>query len=162
MSTLTLSNIAVRYSGQPRPAVEGASLSVGQGEFVVLTGRSGCGKSTLLNAAAGLVVPEHGEVSVDGRPIEGPGADRAVVFQSDALFPWFSARDNVAFALRVRGIGERQRHALANELLRRVRLDGLGDKPVWEMSGGMRQRVGLARARRRARLPADGRAARRA
>ncbi|MBT1159939.1 ATP-binding cassette domain-containing protein [Aminobacter anthyllidis] len=146
MSTLLLSNIAVRYTGQPRPAVEGASLSVAHGEFVVLTGRSGCGKSTLLNVAAGLVLPERGEVSVDGRLIEGPGADRAVVFQSDALFPWFSARDNVAFALRLRGIGERQRHVLANELLKRVRLEGLGDKPVWEMSGGMRQRVGLARA----------------
>lgn len=146
MSTLTLANIAVRYDGQPRPAVEGASLSIAKGEFVVLTGRSGCGKSTLLNVAAGFVEPDKGSASVGDQPIVAPGADRAVVLQNDALFPWLSARENVAFALTMRGTSEGERHARAEELLALVKLEGLGAKAVWELSGGMRQRVGLARA----------------
>lgn len=146
MPQLSLSEIAVRYAGQAAPAVQGASLSIGSGEFVVLTGRSGCGKTTLLNVAAGLVRPISGTASIDGREIAGPGADRAVVFQGDALFPWLSVRDNVAFALRMRGVSEAERHRRSAELLRQVKLDGSAQKAIWELSGGMRQRVGLARA----------------
>ncbi|MFI0845531.1 taurine ABC transporter ATP-binding protein [Mesorhizobium sp. IMUNJ 23232] len=144
MTKLTLAKVGVHYDGQP--AVVDASIAVASGEFVVLTGRSGCGKTTLLNVAAGLVAPTSGSASVDGRPIDGPGADRAVVFQNDALFPWLSARENVGFALKMRGVDERERHRKSDELLRQVKLEGYGGKAIWELSGGMRQRVGLARA----------------
>lgn len=146
MSKLALNNVSVRYDGQLHPAVSGASLSLGTGDFVVLTGRSGCGKTSLLNVAAGFLPTETGSATVDGVPILAPGADRAVVFQNDALFPWLSARDNVAFALRMRGVAKAERDPRADELLARVRLEGSGSKFVWELSGGMRQRVGLARA----------------
>ena len=144
MPNLTLDRVSVRYDGQAAPAVSRASLFLAAGEFVVLTGRSGCGKTTLLNVAAGLVAPTAGTASIDGRPIEGPGADRSVVFQNDALFPWLSVCENVGFSLRMRGVPERRERS--NALLRQVKLDGYGDKAIWELSGGMRQRVGLARA----------------
>lgn len=146
MPTLALNNVSVRYHGQPYPAVAGASLSADTGDFVVLTGRSGCGKTSLLNVAAGFLTPETGSASIDGLPILAPGADRAVVFQNDALFPWLSARENVAFALRMRGVAQAERDNRADDLLGRVRLTDAGGKHVWELSGGMRQRVGLARA----------------
>ena len=146
MPTLSLTNVTVRYDGQSAPAVERASLSIASGEFVVLTGRSGCGKTSLLNVAAGLVEPVAGSASIDANPIVAPGADRAVVFQNDALFPWLTVRDNVAFALRMRGVPAGERRERSEILLRQVKLDGYGDKAIWELSGGMRQRVGLARA----------------
>jgi taurine transport system ATP-binding protein len=146
MPTLALNKVTIRYDGQPEPAVANTSLALDTGDFVVLTGRSGCGKTSLLNVAAGFVTPVAGAASIDGRPITVPGADRAVVFQNDALFPWLSARDNVAFALRMRGVPKAERDRRADELLGRVRLPEAGGKPVWELSGGMRQRVGLARA----------------
>lgn len=146
MSSLVLDRISVRYEGQAQPAIGRASVEVGTSDFVVLVGRSGCGKTSLLNVAAGLVAPASGSATVDGVPIAGPGADRAVVFQNDALFPWLTARENVAFALRLRGVATSERASRADTLLSLVRLEGVGDKQVWELSGGMRQRVGLARA----------------
>ncbi|MCG8273701.1 taurine ABC transporter ATP-binding protein [Aquamicrobium sp. NLF2-7] len=146
MPQLSLDDITIHYDGQPHVAVAQTSLAVATGEFVVLTGRSGCGKTSLLNVAAGLVEPLSGSATIDGRPITAPGADRAVVFQNDALFPWLSVRENVAFALRMRGVAPGRRQAQADALLRKVRLDNSGDKRIWELSGGMRQRVGLARA----------------
>lgn len=146
MSQLTLSDITIRYDGAPDPAVVGASLSISTGDFVVLTGRSGCGKTSLLNVAAGFVAPTGGSATVDGSAITGPGADRAVVLQSGALFPWLSAAENVAFPLRMRGVPAAERRARADELLAQVKLGDLGDKPIWQLSGGMRQRLGVARA----------------
>ncbi len=146
MSRLTLTDITIRYEEAPGPAVTGASLAIGTGDFTVLTGRSGCGKTSLLNVAAGFVEPTSGGATVDGRPITGPGADRAVVPQSGALFPWLTAAENVAFPLRIRGIPEAERRARADAMLERVHLGGLGDKRIWEFSGGMRQRLALARA----------------
>ncbi|MCO6050354.1 ATP-binding cassette domain-containing protein [Mesorhizobium sp. RP14(2022)] len=146
MSLLELDHVSVRYQNAVRDAVADASLRLSSGDFLVLTGRSGCGKTTLLNVAAGFVSPSSGMARVDGQPIAAPGADRAVVFQSDALFPWASVRENVAFALRMKGVPRRERDRRADALLARVKLSGFGDKPVWELSGGMRQRVGLARA----------------
>ncbi|MEI5677090.1 ATP-binding cassette domain-containing protein [Mesorhizobium sp. CGMCC 1.15528] len=146
MTKLTLDNVTVHYEGQPQPAVVDTSLSVASGEFVVLTGRSGCGKTSLLNVAAGLVAPAGGRASVNGLPIAEPGADRAVVFQNDALFPWLTVRDNVAFALRMRGVPEAERRDRSDAVLTQVKLEGYGDRRIWELSGGMRQRVGLARA----------------
>ncbi|HEY5817687.1 MAG TPA: taurine ABC transporter ATP-binding protein [Mesorhizobium sp.] len=146
MPRLVLDKVSVRYDGQARPAVERASISVASSDFVVLVGRSGCGKTSLLNVAAGLVTPASGDVTVDGARITAPGADRAVVFQNDALFPWLTARENVAFALRLRGIRPSERERRADALLALVKLEGSGDRRIWELSGGMRQRVGLARA----------------
>jgi taurine transport system ATP-binding protein len=146
MAQLDLIDVSIRYDGQKSPAVEHASLTVRTGDFIVLTGRSGCGKTSLLSAAACLVEPSRGRVELDGGPTMAPGADRAVVYQNDALFPWLSARDNVGFALRMKGVPKPERDARADELLARVRLPGAGDKAIWELSGGMRQRVGLARA----------------
>lgn len=146
MPLLALDNVSVRYDGQDRPAVERASISIGSGDLVTLTGRSGCGKTSLLNVAAGFIRPFDGTVAIDGRSVEAPGPDRAVVLQNDALFPWLSARDNVSFALRMRGVAASERDARADALLASVKLEGIGPKPIWELSGGMRQRVGLARA----------------
>ncbi len=128
------------------PVLDRVSLSLASGEFVAVLGRSGSGKTSLLNIAAGFLRPSGGRVSVDGREVLGPGADRAVVFQDDALFAWLSVRDNVAFPLRLNGTSEAARRQRADELLALVDLAGLGDKAIWELSGGQRQRVGIARA----------------
>lgn len=146
MSVLKLHQISVHYDGAAIPALDNVSLDISSDEFVVLTGRSGCGKTSLLNVAAGLFNPLSGMVMRNGQRLDGAGQGRAVVFQHDALFPWFNTRDNVAFALRLRGISQSERHRTANDLLAQVRLESAGDKSIWELSGGMRQRVGLARA----------------
>lgn len=146
MPRLTLDDVSVRYDDQKAAAVEHATFSVGSKDFVVLVGRSGCGKTSLLNVAAGFVKPATGSVTIDGIPVSGPGADRAVVFQNDALYPWLSARENVAFPLKLKGVSARERVNRANDLLALVKLEGAGDKAIWRLSGGMRQRVGLARA----------------
>lgn len=146
MSRLVLSDITIQYEGSPVPAVRRASLAVETGDFVVLTGRSGCGKTSLLNVVAGFVQPSSGSATLDGAAIDGPGAERAVVLQSGALFPWLSVAENVAFALRLRGATKERRQAAAEALLAQVRLEGQGAQPIWRLSGGMRQRVGLARA----------------
>ena len=145
MPHLALENVSLRYDGAA-PVLANLSLDISSGEFVVVVGRSGCGKTSLLNLAAGFLKPASGSVSVDGRKVEGPGADRAVVFQNDALFPWLSTADNVSFAARLAGVAPAERGAEAERLLEIVGLAGLGDRPIWQLSGGQRQRVGLARA----------------
>jgi taurine transport system ATP-binding protein len=146
MSRLSLDNIRVQYDPTSPNVLNDVSLSVGSGEFVMLTGRSGCGKTSLLNVAAGLLKPQSGTVRHNGVELTGAGQGRAVVFQHDALFPWFNARDNVSFPLRLRSEDARERRRIADDLLAQVRLEGAGDKKIWELSGGMRQRIGLARA----------------
>ncbi|HEV7309192.1 taurine ABC transporter ATP-binding protein [Ensifer sp.] len=149
MAVLSLEAVTLRYPAGDRhaaPVLATVDLALEQDEFVVVIGRSGSGKTSLLNLAAGFVAPSSGRVAIDGAPVSGPGADRAVVFQDDALYPWLTALDNVAFPLRLRGVPRTQRLARARELLARVGLPDAGDRDVWELSGGMRQRVGIARA----------------
>jgi len=130
------------------PVLNGMELSVRTGEFVSIVGPSGCGKSTLLLLLAGLTRPTAGTILMDGREVTGPGVERGIVFQHYSLFPWMTARANIAFGLKqVRpGDGSRQLRALADHYLELVGLGGLGDKFPSQLSGGMQQRVAIARA----------------
>jgi NitT/TauT family transport system ATP-binding protein len=132
--------------GRGTTAVEDVTLDIAPGEFVCLIGPSGCGKTTLLNLFAGLERPDGGEVLMDGRPIQGPGPDRAVLFQEPALFPWMSVRKNVEFALRMIGVPQDERADRAMHWLRKVHLGRFEHAQPHELSGGMRQRAALARA----------------
>jgi NitT/TauT family transport system ATP-binding protein len=127
-------------------ALDGASLKLADNEFVSLVGTSGCGKSTLLSIVAGLQHQTEGQVLVDGRPVDGPGRDRGVVFQTYTLFPWLTAQKNVEFALRGEGMSAAERRDIAREQLALVGLDGFADARPTELSGGMKQRVAIARA----------------
>ena len=130
----------------PSWALLDVSLAIAPGEFVCAIGPSGCGKTTLLNMIAGFIEPTTGSVLFDGTPVEGAAPDRGVVFQEYALFPWLTARRNVEFGLRMRGVprAERARQALA--ALSLVGLERAADRYPFELSGGMRQRVAVARA----------------
>jgi NitT/TauT family transport system ATP-binding protein len=119
---------------------------VATGDFICLVGPSGCGKSTLLNLIAGLERPSQGQVLLGGRAVEGPGADRVVMFQESALFPWLSVQDNVAFGLRLAGASRREARLRSARYLELVGLGAFDRAWVHELSGGMKQRVALARA----------------
>ena len=127
-------------------AVHDVTLDVKPGEFLVLVGPSGCGKSTLLDLLAGLALPTSGRVLIDGRPVTGPARDRGVVFQQYALFPWLTALDNVAFGLEVAGVGKRARREKAAHYLALVGLTDFANRFPHELSGGMKQRVAIARS----------------
>lgn len=127
-------------------AVEGMELEVADGEFVCLLGPSGCGKTTILRIVAGLEPATVGEVLVHGKKVGSAGPERGMVFQEFALFPWRTVRRNIEFGLEIRGVPEKQRHETSSELIKLVGLDGFADSHPDELSGGMRQRVGIARA----------------
>jgi NitT/TauT family transport system ATP-binding protein len=127
-------------------ALEPVTLHVPDGEFVAIVGPSGCGKTTLLRLAAGLDHPTTGTVLVGGRTVTGPGPDRAVVFQQFALLPWKTVRENIGFGLKCRGMGEAAARPLVDRYLRTMRLDGHGDSYPHQLSGGMQQRVAIARS----------------
>lgn len=148
MPHLSIRDLSIHYAarGGVLTALSHVNLEIGDGEFVVALGASGCGKTTLLNAIAGFLAPSEGCIELDGRAINGPGADRGVVFQKHALMPWLSVIENVEFGLRMRGIAREQRRELALEQLRAVELARFADHAVHELSGGMQQRVGIARA----------------
>jgi NitT/TauT family transport system ATP-binding protein len=132
--------------GSPVAAITNLSLTIRDGEVVTVIGPSGCGKTTLLRIIAGLVPYDTGEVLVDDRPVRRPGPDRAVVFQHFALLPWKTALDNIAFGLELAGVPLEERRARARALVTLVGLDGFEHRLPRELSGGMQQRVGLARA----------------
>ena len=125
-------------------AVENASLDVADGEFVAIVGPTGCGKSTLLNAAAGLVAPSTGNVTVFGAPLAGRNAQAGYLFQADALFPWKTALDNIAIGLEVAGVATARARERAQQWLARVGLAGFAGRYPHMLSGGQRKRVGLA------------------
>lgn len=127
-------------------ALDDVNLAIEDNEFFVILGPSGCGKSTLLNIMAGFIKPSAGRVSVDGALVTAPGPDRAVVFQDHALFSWRTVRRNVECGPEVRGLPKAQRREIASGLLELVGLDDFEDRYPSELSGGMQQRVGLARA----------------
>jgi NitT/TauT family transport system ATP-binding protein len=133
-------------SGETITATDRLSFEVATGEFVCLLGPSGCGKTSLLNVLAGLVEPTSGEALLDGRPIAGPGPDRAVLFQEPALFPWLSVRGNVELGLELIGVPASERRDVAQRWLANVHLERWADAQPHELSAGMRQRVALARA----------------
>ena len=127
-------------------ALEGVNLTVRDDEFLTVLGPSGCGKTTLLRCLAGLVSWDEGEILLDRRPVTGPGPERAMVFQSIALMPWASVLRNVTFGLELRGVNGSDCRSRAQELIELVGLSGFESSMPFELSGGMQQRVGLARA----------------
>jgi NitT/TauT family transport system ATP-binding protein len=138
-----------KRSTQVFTALQDINLDVRAGEFVVVVGPSGCGKSTLLDLLAGLTSPSAGEILIDGKPVNGPGLDRAIVFQQYALFPWRTARANVEFGLEAQGTSHSsrsERRAKAQQYLSLVGLDGFEGRYPHELSGGMKQRVAIARS----------------
>jgi NitT/TauT family transport system ATP-binding protein len=122
------------------------SLSCEPGQFVVVVGPSGSGKTTLLNVAAGMAKADEGRIVLDGHEVDGPGPDRAMVFQDHGLFPWLSAAQNIEFGLKMAGLPRGERRARVEEALASVHLNNSGHKLVHELSGGMKQRVAIARA----------------
>lgn len=127
-------------------ALSATDLDVAENDFITILGPSGCGKSTLLRIVAGLDAPSSGEVLLDGRRVEGPGADRGMVFQSYTLFPWLTVLDNVCFGLRERGLPRAQQVEAARDFIARVGLSGFENHYPKQLSGGMQQRTALARA----------------
>jgi NitT/TauT family transport system ATP-binding protein len=121
-------------------------LTVQRGEFVSLIGPSGCGKTTLLKIIDGLIPYDEGELIVHGEPVRGPGRDRAVVFQNFALLPWLRVRENIGFGLKLQHVDQKVVDATVDDLIRMVGLEGFEDRYPRQLSGGMQQRVGLARA----------------
>ena len=127
-------------------AIENINLAVNNGEFICLVGPSGCGKSTLLNILAGLDNPTKGQVVLNGRPISGTGPDRIMVFQENALFPWMKVIDNVEFGLKIAKVEKIKRREIAMQYLDMMQLKKFAEAYVYQLSGGMKQRVSIARA----------------
>ncbi len=149
MPKLEVRNLSVNYAGhegRSTLALSDINLALDPGDFVVALGASGCGKTTLLSCIAGFMQPSEGEVVLDGKRVVAPGAERGVVFQKHALMPWLNVVENVEFGLRMRGVDRATRRAIALDKLRIVGLEKSAQSPIYQISGGMQQRVGLARA----------------
>jgi len=141
-----VSKLYATSDGQPSWALMDVDLDIGAGEFVCAIGPSGCGKTTLLNLIAGFIEPTGGSVHCEGRPVLGPSPERSVVFQEYALFPWLTAQRNVEFGLKMQGVPPADRRERAAQLLALTGLARAADRYPFELSGGMRQRVAVARA----------------
>lgn len=149
MNMIEIKGVTKRFvprTGDVVHALDSVDLGVRENEFLTLLGPSGCGKTTLLRTIAGLETADSGTVMVEGKVVSGPGPERAMVFQSFALLPWMSVIDNIAFGLRMRGMAKSEREDRAMGIIGMVGLSGFERKQPHELSGGMQQRVGLARA----------------
>lgn len=147
-ANLALAGVGMVYevpNGEPVEALNDVSFGLEQGRLLTLLGPSGCGKTTLLNILAGFLAPTSGTVTLGGSPIQGPSQERGMVFQQGALFEWLKVSDNISFGPRMNGQKSAATKLIVNELLDTVGLSGFGDKRVYELSGGMQQRVALAR-----------------
>lgn len=147
MAQIIVNNVqkVFKTPGKDVIALKDINLEIKAGEFVCLLGPSGCGKSTLLNAVAGFALPSSGEITVDGRKITGPGPDRGMVFQEYALFPWMTIAQNIAFGLEVQKKSKAEIDLTVNQLLELLHLTDFRDRFPKDLSGGMRQRVAIAR-----------------
>ena len=153
-SSLSIQDVSLVFPGQlggeQVQALSHIELEMHEGDFVVALGASGCGKTTLLNLMAGFLSPSNGKVMIrrDGNehPVEGPGAERGVVFQKHALLPWLNVIDNTSFGLNLAGVSREERYATAAKFLKIVGLEDFHKHKVYHLSGGMQQRVGIARA----------------
>lgn len=148
MSGLVIDDISMRFDlpgGKSVQALQNVSLELQQGELLSVLGPSGCGKTTLLNILAGFLAPTSGQVLLGGRRVTGPSPERGMVFQQGALFEWMSVRHNVDFGPRMKGMPRAERDRITDHLLETVGLQDFGEKAVYELSGGMQQRVALAR-----------------
>lgn len=145
---ISIKNISktFRKDNEETIAIKDFSIDIKKGELITIVGPSGCGKTTILRIIAGLLEPTSGSILVNGKPCEGPGSDRGMVFQDFALFPWRSVRKNVEFGMEVAGIPNDERHERAEKYIKIVGLEKFADARVHELSGGMKQRVGIARA----------------
>ncbi len=141
-----VSKIFATSDGQPTWALQDVSLNVEPGEMVCVVGPSGCGKTTLLNLIAGFIDVTDGAIRLQGEAIKEPGPDRGVVFQEYALFAWLTARQNIEFGMRMRGLPKAERRTRADEYLKLIGLERAADRYPHELSGGMRQRIAVARA----------------
>jgi taurine transport system ATP-binding protein len=149
MSFLNIDRVTANYSADAndeRWVLENLSLQVKSDDLLVILGPSGCGKTTLLNLVAGFTKPVKGRIELDGKTVTGPGAERGVIAQQDALLPWLNVLDNVGFGLQLQGVAKAELQQTASQLLGLVGLQGFEAHPVWALSGGMKQRVSLARA----------------
>jgi len=146
---VALHDISLSYrtqSGERLLALDKINLQVQAGEFVCIVGPSGCGKSTLLHLIAGLHSQTSGEITVDGKPVQGPGTDRILIFQEHGLFPWLTVGENVEFGMKMKGIPKAQREDKVRYYLKLVHLAKFEKSYIHQLSGGMRQRVAIARA----------------
>ena len=148
MNILEISQVSKTFAGANggTVALQATDLSVAENDFITILGPSGCGKSTLLRMVAGLDTPSTGSITLDGKPVSGPGADRGMVFQSYTLFPWLSILENVCFGLREKGLPLAEQHAIARPFIQKVGLKGFENHFPKQLSGGMQQRTALARA----------------
>jgi len=148
MTGLIIDDISMRFhlpNGGSVQALQNVSLDIREGELMSVLGPSGCGKTTLLNILAGFLAPTEGRVELNGQVVTGPGAERGMVFQQGALFEWMNVRENVAFGPRMKGAPKAETARIVDELLEIVGLQDFKDKAIYELSGGMQQRVALAR-----------------
>ena len=149
MSTIRFEGVTKTFrrgDGTPLVVIGGIDFDVQDREFIAVVGPSGCGKTTLMRMVAGLEKPSDGRVLVGGEPVRGPGPDRAVVFQQFALFPWKTVRENIVFGMRSRGAGKAERDAAVVHYLKLMKLEGTAESYPHQLSGGMQQRVAIARS----------------